>query len=88
MAFRILEDLCIGCAACEAVCPNDAVHRGDDDTFVVDPDLCTECVGFYDEQQCAEVCPVDACVPGSDVREIREELLAKFMELYPDKGSS
>ena len=85
MAFKILEDVCIGCAACEAVCPNDAVIREDRDTFVIDPDLCTECVGFYDEQQCAEVCPVDACVPDPGVRETHEELLAKFKNLYPGK---
>lgn len=71
MAFKILEDVCIGCAACEAVCPNDAVSREDGDTFVIDPALCTECVCFYEEQQCAEVCPVEACVPIPVARETR-----------------
>ena len=88
MAFMILEEKCIGCAACEAVCPNDAVSRGDGDIFVIDPDLCTECVGFYDEQQCAEVCPVEACVPNPGVRETHEELLAKLENPYPGKKPS
>lgn len=83
MAFKILRDACIGCAACEAVCPNEAVGRRDNDVFVIDAALCTECVGFYDEQQCAEVCPVDACVPNPEVVEAREELLAKFRKLHP-----
>ena len=88
MAFRILEDVCIGCAACEAVCPNEAVSRGDDDTFVIDPAMCTECVGFYDEQQCAEVCPVDACVLNSETPETHGQLLAKFVSLYPGREPS
>ena len=88
MAFMILEEKCIGCAACEAVCPNDAVNRGDGDSFVIDPRFCTECVGFYDEQQCAEVCPVEACIPTPGDRETHEELLGKFKKLYPGKKPS
>ena len=45
--------------------------------FVIDPDKCTECKGYYDEQQCASVCPVDACIPDSDHVETEEQLLAK-----------
>ena len=88
MAFWILEDVCIGCAACEAVCPNEAISKGTGDTFEVDSSMCTECVGFYDEPQCAEVCPVDACVPNPAVRETHDELLAKFKRLHPNKEAS
>ena len=46
MATYITSD-CINCGACEPECPNDAISEGDD-IYVIDPDLCTECVGFYD----------------------------------------
>ena len=75
MAFKITED-CISCGACEPVCPNTAIGEGES-VFVVDPGKCTECVGFFDEQQCASVCPTDACVPDPEHRETREQLLAK-----------
>jgi ferredoxin len=47
------------------------------DYFFIVPDKCTECVGFHDEPQCAAVCPVDCCVDDEDVRETKEELIAK-----------
>ena len=61
MAFKITEE-CIACAACETECPNEAISEGEE-IFIIDPDKCTECVGHYDTQQCADVCPVDVCVP-------------------------
>jgi ferredoxin len=81
MAY-IITDECIMCGACEPECPNEAISEGDD-IFVIDPDKCTECVGFYSTQQCYEVCPVEAPVPDPDIRETHEELLAKFEKLNP-----
>ncbi len=81
MALIINED-CISCGACEPECPNDAISEGDT-IYVIDPDRCTECVGFYDEPQCASVCPVDACVPDPDIQETKEELMAKKNRLHP-----
>ncbi|MDQ7794422.1 MAG: YfhL family 4Fe-4S dicluster ferredoxin [bacterium] len=75
MAYKITED-CANCGVCEPECPNQAISEGPE-TYVIDPDKCTECVGFYDEAQCAAVCPVDACVPDPEHRETKEELLAK-----------
>jgi ferredoxin len=57
MALTITED-CISCAACEPECPNGAITQGDL-LFVIDPEKCTECVGFHDEPQCIPVCPVE-----------------------------
>lgn len=79
MAFMINEE-CINCGACEPECPNQAITAGDD-IYVIDPERCTECVGHFDEQQCAEVCPVDACVPDPDHEESREDLEAKFKKI-------
>ena len=81
MAFMI-NDECILCGACESECPNEAISEGDE-LYVIDPDKCTECVGFYDGQQCYDVCPVEAPVPDPDHVETREELLAKFRALHP-----
>jgi len=75
MSF-LINDECIACGACEPTCPNTAISESDP-LYVIDGDLCTECKGYYDEQQCASVCPVDACVPDPNRRETEEQLLAK-----------
>jgi len=46
------------------------------------PDKCTECKGFFNEPQCAAVCPVDCCVPDENHIESEEELLTKKRFLY------
>lgn len=60
MALIITED-CINCDVCEPVCPNTAIYRGAD-YYHIDPARCTECVGHFDQPQCALRCPVD-CIP-------------------------
>ena len=64
MAYMITDE-CILCGACEPECPNEAITEGEE-IYVIDPEKCTECVGFFDEPQCALVCPVDCCVPDPD----------------------
>jgi ferredoxin len=83
MALKINQD-CISCGACEAECPNEAITQGDE-LFVIDPELCSECVGFYDEEQCVAVCPADAIHPDPDHAETAGDLLAKVMRLHPEK---
>ncbi len=75
MALMITED-CTSCAACEPVCPNKAISEGEV-IYVIDPDKCTECVGWYDEPQCLSVCPVESISPHPEHRESRGELQAK-----------
>ncbi len=58
MAMQITDE-CIACGACETECPVEAITEGDIQ-FEIDPDKCVECVGYFDEPQCASVCPVDA----------------------------
>jgi len=50
MATHITEKA-INCAACEPECPNDAISEGDR-IYVIDPKLCSECVGFFDHEAC------------------------------------
>ena len=75
MALMINED-CINCGACEPECPNEAISEGDP-VYVINPDLCTECVGYHDEPQCMGVCPVDCVEQNPDYVETREQLLKK-----------
>lgn len=83
MAFKITDE-CIACGSCEMECPNEAISEGDE-FYVIDPDKCTECVGFYDTQQCYDVCAVEAPVSDPEHQESRDELLAKFAALHPGK---
>ena len=82
MATKINED-CIRCGACRAPCPNEAISRGDP-IFIVDPYLCTECVGFDDKQACMEVCPVDGCEPDPEHIESEAVLIKRARALHPD----
>ncbi|MCE8026310.1 MULTISPECIES: YfhL family 4Fe-4S dicluster ferredoxin [Halomonadaceae] len=76
MALMITDE-CINCDVCEPECPNDAISAGEE-IYVIDPNLCTECVGHYNEPQCQQVCPVD-CIPlDPERRESRDELMAKY----------
>ena len=81
MAYMITEE-CISCGACESECPNQAISEGDT-IYLIDPAKCTECVGAFENSQCEEVCPVDACVSDPAHKESKDELLAKYKKLHP-----
>jgi ferredoxin len=83
MATKITEE-CINCGACEPECPNEAITEGPE-IYVINPDLCTECVGFHDEEQCNAVCPVTCCIPDPNNMESEEVLLARAKKIHPDK---
>ena len=86
LATLITED-CINCGACEDECPNGAISVVDD-IFVIDPQLCTECVGFSGEQMCALACPPDVCVQDPDRIETEEDLFARARKVHPDQADS
>ena len=80
MALMINNE-CINCDVCEPECPNEAISQGSE-IYVINPDLCTECVGHYDTPQCVQVCPVE-CIPKDlDRVETEQELLAKYKRLH------
>jgi ferredoxin len=60
MALMITDE-CINCDVCEPACPNLAIYMGPE-IYEINPSLCTECVGHFDEPQCVLLCPV-ACIP-------------------------
>ena len=71
----------MNCGACEPECPNDAISKGDL-VYVIDPKLCTECVGFAEAEQCAKACPAAACVPDPNLRESEAILYARAKTLH------
>ena len=81
MALTILDE-CINCDVCEPECPNEAISMGDE-IYEINPDLCTECVGHYEESQCLLVCPVDCIILDPDHKETQEALQAKYERLNP-----
>ncbi|HKK06141.1 MAG TPA: YfhL family 4Fe-4S dicluster ferredoxin [Gammaproteobacteria bacterium] len=76
----LINDECINCDVCEPECPNAAISQGEE-IYEIDPNLCTECVGHYDEPQCIEVCPVDCIVKDPDNPESEDQLMAKYERL-------
>jgi ferredoxin len=77
MALMITDE-CINCDVCEPECPNNAISQGEE-IYQINPDLCTQCVGHYDEPQCQQVCPVD-CIPFDPNRvEDHDQLYKKYL---------
>ncbi|WP_028536827.1 YfhL family 4Fe-4S dicluster ferredoxin [Paludibacterium yongneupense] len=77
MALMITDE-CINCDVCEPECPNNAISQGEE-IYQINPDLCTQCVGHYDEPQCQQVCPVD-CIPFDPDRvEDHDQLYKKYL---------
>lgn len=76
----IIRDECINCDVCEPECPNGAISQGEE-IYVIDPEMCTECVGHYDRPRCVEVCPMDCIEKDPDHLEERESLYRKYLKL-------
>jgi ferredoxin len=99
MATFITEE-CINCGACEPECPNTAIYAGgaqydfkgakvdaiSNDFYYIVPEKCTECVGHFDQEQCAAVCPVDCCVPDPNRPETEDALIARAKEIHPERA--
>jgi len=81
----LIKDNCTNCDMCEPECPNEAISFGAE-IYEINPDLCTECVGFYEKPTCMEVCPINNCIIiDPEHIESAEQLLVKFAEMYCDK---
>ncbi len=99
MATTITTE-CINCGACEPECPNTAIYAGGvpwelngethpaiaADIYYIVPAKCTECVGFYDHEACAAVCPVDCCIPDPNNLESEAVLLERAKVLHPEQA--
>ena len=94
----IITSECINCGACEPECPNTAIYAGgvawelngatspaiSEVIYYIVPSKCTECVGFYDHEACAAVCPVDCCIPDPNNPETESVLLQRARALHPE----
>ncbi len=76
----MITEQCINCDVCEPECPNGAIREGEE-YYLIDPELCTECVGHFDRPQCQEVCPVECIVTNPERVEDREALERKYRRL-------
>lgn len=76
----LITDECINCDVCEPVCPNDAIYEGED-IYEINPDLCTECVGHFDEPQCVIICPIDCIPKDPKYPENESDLMAKYKRI-------
>ena len=79
-----ITDECINCDVCEPECPNDAIYQGDE-IYEINPSLCTQCIGHYDEPQCQQVCPVDCILIDEVNPETEDQLQAKYEQLQAEK---
>ena len=84
MAYKISDD-CISCGACEPECPNKAIKEGSS-IYEINTDLCTECVGSFAKQQCAEICPVGAPIPDKARIETHGDLLTRWEKIHPGEN--
>lgn len=75
MSLLITKE-CISCDSCREECPDEAICDGDP-IYIIDADLCTECVNEYSEPACIVACPVDCIIPDPDNVESVEELKFK-----------
>ena len=57
----VINELCVNCWACEPLCPNDAIIEAKPH-FKIIADKCTECLGDYDDAQCASICPIEGAL--------------------------
>ncbi|MGY1488533.1 YfhL family 4Fe-4S dicluster ferredoxin [Methylobacillus pratensis] len=79
MALMITDE-CINCDVCEPECPNGAIYQGEE-IYEINPSLCTECVGHFNNPQCQDVCPV-ACIPHDPNRvETHDQLYQKYLQI-------
>ena len=72
-----ITDQCINCDVCEPECPNDAIYQGEI-IYEIETDLCTECIGHFDKEQCVVICPVDCILVDPGHEETQTELEAKY----------
>lgn len=79
MAF-LITDACINCDMCLPECPNQAISEGSL-IYVIDPERCTECVGFYTQPTCVAVCPIDCVKPDPVHQETIDQLMQKMQAL-------
>ncbi len=63
----IIDESCITCDACLQNCPVNAIvddmhNPTGESRYYIQPEKCVECVGIFDDPQCAAICPSIGCI--------------------------
>lgn len=63
----IIDESCITCDACLQNCPVNAIvddmsNPTGESRYYVQPEKCIECVGVFENPQCAAICPSIGCI--------------------------
>ncbi len=90
MPIRITQD-CINCGACAEVCPNGGISKGHPSAYghsayVINQDMCTECVGFFAREQCVAICPIDCCIRNTSIVLTQEALFERALAIHANTG--
>lgn len=87
MALFITQD-CINCDICEPECPNEAIsYSVAQKNYQINPDLCTECIGFYEAPTCDKVCPIDCIISDPNRVETQDALQDKYAKIWGKRVS-
>jgi len=62
MAYTIPNSSCVKCDNCRPECPTGAIKL-EKDQYWIDPSLCNNCEGYYEEPQCVAICPTNSPIP-------------------------
>ena len=60
MAYKITS-VCTSCGRCVPVCPVGAISEGES-YYVIDPELCVDCVGYSEDPLCLLICSVEGAI--------------------------
>ena len=50
--------------------------------YEIDPALCTECIGHYEEPTCIKVCPIDCIIVDPKHLELEDQLMERFVLIH------
>jgi Fe-S-cluster-containing hydrogenase component 2 len=83
----IIDDTCITCDACLQNCPVNAIvddmsNPTGESRYYVHPEKCVECVGIYDDPQCAAICPSIGCITWDKPYTVENEAYFLENDLY------
>ncbi len=80
---------CINCGACQEACPTGAIFEDMSNSIrVINPDICTECVGFYERTMCQIECPIECIEIHPQYRESLDILFERAKRLFPNTNFS
>jgi ferredoxin len=82
----LITSACINCDMCVAECPNQAIEEGPK-IYSIDVDRCSECVGYYPQPTCIQVCPINCIVVHPEHQETQQQLLQKAQKILAHQMS-